>query len=160
MLLTILRSSVIVAVLVGISFPAASAQNSNAPGYFTLEVYENFITMSTADWISSGAFADEGVIAEVFKHEPNGNPLHAPNLSVIYTLSGSGGTFTWKFTRHFSPIPGNIEGPTFRTGGAWQMIGGTGAYSGITGEGVFEGTVNLETGEVHDIFTGHASLSP
>jgi hypothetical protein len=138
----------------------SSAQNSAAPDYFALELDANFIAQS-GHWESSGAFNDEGIILEVIKHEPNGYPHSHGPISVIETLSGSRGTFTWKFIRNFTPVtPGPPSGPVFLTNGSWQMISGTGAYTGITGQGTFTGTINFETGDFHDSAKGHVKLSP
>ena len=40
------------------------------------------------------------------------------------------------------------------------MISGTGAYTGITGQGTFTGTLNVVTGDFHDSYKGHVKLSP
>ena len=133
---------------IGAIATGSSAQNSAAPDNIRLVLDINFVDR-TGKWASSGAFTDEGIIAEVAKHDPNGRGT----LSVLETLSGNNGSFTWRFTRNFSFTPGRI-----RTAGAWQMISGTGAYSGITGQGKFEGTLNPQTGQIQDTFTGHVKL--
>lgn len=146
----------------GMFATSGAAQNSAAPNDFQLNLTGNFLTLDPGNWVSSGAFTDQGVIESVSKHEPNGNPAHVfNNLSVIETLSSNKGSFTWKFTRRFMPVPGDTpaERTTVRTSGAWQLTSGTGVYSGITGEGTFTGTVNFLTGDLQDTFTGHVRLS-
>ena len=143
----------------GMLITGSSAKNSAAPENFTLELDANFIAQS-GNWQSSGAFADQGIILAVIKHEPNGYPYSLGPISVIETLSGSGGTFTWKFIRNFPlSTPGPVKGPVFNTNGSWQMIEGTGAYTGITGQGTFTGTLNVQTGDFHDSYKGHVELS-
>lgn len=145
-----------VAILAGIvAASSAPAQNGSAPDNFRFEIEENFITLTPGHWESSGAFTDEGVIQDVSKHD-----LHGASVSTVMTLAGNDGTFTWKFTRVNTPTPGPspTQNPAYLTGGAWQMVSGTGAYSGITGQGTFDGTINFVTGEIHDTFTGHVSL--
>jgi hypothetical protein len=159
MLGTWLRRGSISLLAAGTLVTGSSAQNSAAPEEFTLELDANFIAQSPGHWESSGAFTDEGKILAVTKHEPNGYPHSRGPLSVIETLSGSSGTFTWKFTRNFTPVtPGPPAGPVFLTNGNWQMISGTGAYIGITGQGTFTGTLNVETGDFHDSYKGHVKL--
>jgi hypothetical protein len=147
----------------GTLITGSPAQNSAAPENFTLELDANFIAQSPGHWESSGAFADEGIILAVTKHEPNGYPHSRGPISVIETLSGSRGTFTWKFIRNFTtvtPASGSpFAGPVFNTGGSWQLIEGTGAYTGITGQGTFTGTLNVETGDFHDSYKGHVKLA-
>jgi len=140
---------------------SASSQNATAPDPFRLDLHANFITQN-GDWTSSGAFSDSGIIADVAEHAPKGNPLHAANLSVVETLSGNAGSFTWRFTRHFAPVAGPLAGQnaTFRTGGAWQIIDGTGAYAGMSGQGTFEGTINVATGDIYDTYEGYVQLAP
>ena len=160
MLKTNLRRACMSLVAAGTLVTGSSAQNSAAPEQFSLELDANFIAQS-GDWESSGAFVDQGIILEVIKHEPNGYPHSHGPLSVIETLSGNRGTFTWKFTRVFRPVtPAPPAGPVFLTQGDWQMISGTGAYTGITGQGTFSGTLNVVTGDFHDSYKGHVTLSP
>ena len=143
----------------GTLITGTSAQNSAAPENFTLELDANFIAQSPGHWESSGAFADQGIILGVSKHEPNGYPHSRGPISVIETLSGSRGNFTWKFIRNFTAgDPGPPVGPVFRTNGSWQLIEGTGAYTGIRGQGIFTGTFNVETGDFHDSYKGHVKL--
>jgi hypothetical protein len=146
----ILRTACAAVLATGLVASSGSAQSGAAVDNVRLVFDINFRTR-TGNWVSSGAFSDEGIIANVAKHDPNGQGT----LAVVETLSGNRGSFTWKFTRNFQFVPGES-----RTAGAWQMISGTGAYSGITGQGKFEGTINSATGEIHDIFTGHVNLTP
>ena len=155
MLRNSLRLGFVAALTAGL-MASGSAQNSTAPANLTVEMSINFIAQS-GEWESWGAFEDEGIIEEVLNHEPPGNGAQRGNISVVETLRGENGTFTWQFTRHFSTLPGS-SGPIFRTGGGWRMISGTGAYQGITGQGTFEGTINVSTGEIHDTYTGHVQL--
>lgn len=133
---------------------SAPAQSDSAPDNFRLEMNENFITLSPGHWESSGAFVDEGVIQDVPKHDIKG-----ASVQVIITLAGAKGTLTFKWTRVNRFAPGEMGNPAALTGGAWQLVSGTGAYSGISGQGVFDGTINFETGDIHDTFTGHVNLT-
>ena len=137
------------------------AQNANAPVGVEIDTHVNFLAQS-GDWTASGAFTDQGVISDVIEHAPKGNPAHAPNLYVVETLSGAGGTFTWSFTRHIAPVAGPRAGQnsTYKTGGDWHITDGTGAYSGITGQGTFSGTINPVTGDIFETFQGHVQLEP
>lgn len=152
--MTIGRRAAYAAVLaIGMFASSSSAQSSAAPDNFRLEMRENFIAMTPGQWEASGAFTDEGVIDDVPKHD-----IHGASVSVIITLAGANGNITFKWTRINRFAPGEQGDPAALTGGAWQMVSGTGAYTGIAGQGIFEGTINFETGDIHDIFTGHVSL--
>lgn len=156
---TILRRLCLSLLTAGALVTGSSAQNSAAPENFTLQLDANFIAQSPGHWTSSGAFTDEGIILAVTKHEPNGLNARGGPISVIETLSGGSGTFTWKFIRNFTPIPPHpTRGPVYNTNGSWQLIQGTGAYTGITGQGTFTGTLNVETGDFHDSYKGHVEL--
>jgi hypothetical protein len=161
--LTVLRNACAAMLAAGMLAASGATQNSAAPGDFGLELTGNFIAR-TSHWESSGAFSDEGIIKEDLRHEPNGNPSKVfNNLSVILTLEGGRGSFTYKFTRHWMPTPGDkppFQMPDLRSYGDWQMVGGTGVYTGITGQGVFKGVWNYETGDFTDTLTGHVRLSP
>jgi hypothetical protein len=144
------------AMLAGVAIgPSAFAQNTNAPDNFQLEQEGNFITMGPGHWEASGAFSDEGTIQDVSKHD-----IHGSSVSVIETMAGANGTITYKWTRVNRFAPGAMGNPAALTMGAWQMVSGTGAYTGITGQGTFSGTINFETGEIHDFFTGKVTLAP
>ena len=147
-------ATIVAALTTGVLSTSGLAQNSAAPDNFKLDMTENFITQSPGHWESSGAFTDSGTIQDVPKHD-----IHGASISVLITLAGNNGTITFKWTRINRFAPGEMGNPAALTGGAWQMVGGTGVYSGITGQGVFNGTINFETGDIHDTFTGHVSLA-
>ena len=146
----LLRMGCAAVIAAGILSSSGSAQVIAAPAKIQIILDIDFVNRS-GQWSSSGAFIDQGIIADVAKHDPNGRGT----ISVRETLSGDRVTFTWKFTRNFSFTPIGI-----RTAGAWQMISGTGAYSGITGQGSFEGVMDPGSGQIHDVFSGHVSMKP
>ena len=149
-----LRATFAAVLAIGMLSPSALAQSSAAPDNFRLELSENFITMSPGHWEASGAFTDVGVIQDVPKHD-----IHGASVSVIITLAGAHGDITFNWTRINRFQPGEQGNPAALTSGAWKMLSGTGAYVGITGNGTFDGTINFETGDIHDIFKGHVRLS-
>jgi hypothetical protein len=139
-----------------LSSPCISQSASPQP--FHLEQHANVIALM-GDWSSSGAVTDSGIIADVLEHAPRSEMSRGVTLYVVETLSGSQGSFTWEFTRHFAPVAGpSVSNGIVETGGAWQMLDGTGAFAGITGEGTFRGTLNTATGALDDVFDGHVRI--
>ena len=143
--------------LLFVSFAALSVTNATGtgrPADIQVQVDYNFIADAPNHWESSGAFADQGTIHH--DHSETFSPGNGEVATVTDSPEGANGTFTWTFKKAFKPIPGS-DGQ-YRTSGGWRMLGGTGQYEGISGQGNLTGTVNLVTGELHDTFTGKVSF--
>jgi hypothetical protein len=141
-------------VLAGVSFAAVA----DAPAALHVVVHFNFITQQTNDWTSSGAFVDHGVIGldenlEVFRGRSYTS--HVVNAQVHGPIvADDGSKIYWQFNKQIA-----IATPTeWITQGEWHITGGTGRYAGLKGQGLLEGTMNIETGDITDVFTGSVQM--
>jgi hypothetical protein len=146
--------------LASLSPSAAAARSSSAPQYLELSLHANYLTMSGDHWETTGAFTDSGVILADPVHDYRGNPERVWNaLEVVLVLQGADGTLTFSYTRHWTPFPtAGFAASETQSGGAWRLIGGTGAYAGISGAGTFEGVFHYETGDFDEVFSGYVKL--
>jgi hypothetical protein len=100
---------------------------------------------SAGTWTSTGAIADSGTFATTFIF--SGNPAPGALGAVVHaesTLTTAGGTITLRHTSVqtlVSPIEINLNGPT-------QIVGGTGAYDGIKGQGTMDLSLDLTNGNL------------
>jgi len=128
--------------------------HADAPAQLRIEVHFNFLTQQPNSWTASGAFADHGVIGldenlETFL----GRSLTAPVIPVRVLgpiVADDGSKIYWQFTKVWF-----VATPTqWIAHGRWHIVSGTGKYAGIKGEGDLEGTLDIESGELVDVFTG------
>jgi hypothetical protein len=98
---------------------------------------------SAGTWTSTGAIADSGTFVTTFVN--SGNP--ATGAAVVHadsTLTTTSGTITLRHTSVqtlVSPLEINLHGPT-------QIVGGTGAYDGIKGQGTMDLSLDLTNGNL------------
>jgi len=144
----------IVALVGAMLTASATAKSNGPPADFRLEITANFIAQH-GTWVSSGAFSDEGTLEGV-QREGSG-----ATESLHETLQGAQGSFTLEITKALTPIPGQtpLGGYTGANDhGHWRILDGTGAYSGISGQGQLDGTVDFVTGDINDTLTGTVRL--
>jgi hypothetical protein len=107
----------------------------------------NFITGAVNSWIATGAFEASGTIG-------TGQELHhdTPGVAIIVgPLIAEDGMFTWKFHKRYFATE---EPFVAASRGELHIIEGAGRFEGLKGHGQVEGTVNVVTGEIVDVFTG------
>jgi len=137
----------------------ASPANAAAPAPFTLTDYVNNVTgvytfTTTGPLCSSGTFVDD-VKLGLFPVSDHANPTAGGNILIRTTLTcddGSGSFFMLKHLR----LTFNATG--FTDAGPEEILGGTGAYAGLTGHGFTNGGTDLGTGIGTGTTTGIVQL--
>lgn len=111
-----------------------------------IEVDVNPRTGSPNQWVSSGAFVDSGTVR-------HGQVASFRGATAMATDSpeGANGSFTWTFVLAFT---GPLDGGRHPAQGTWTIIGGTGAYEGMSGRGTISGWWDEASGDVHNEFDG------
>jgi hypothetical protein len=133
-------STVVLLALVGGVAPAQAAQQ--VP--FTITERINFATgdatfAATGPLCPSGTFVDTvATVAGV----RSGQPKIELRITTVYTCDDNSGTFD--VLKHVF-LTFNLDGSSANTGPV-QILGGTGAYAGLTGHGVDNGTASGDTG--------------
>jgi hypothetical protein len=128
--------------------------SADAPAVLRIEVHFNFLTQQPNSWTASGAFVDHGMIGLDENNETFLGQARSPVLIPVQVrgpiVADDGSKIYWQFNKQ-----NFVATPTqWIARGRWHILFGTGRYAGIKGEGDLEGTLNLETGEIVDIFTG------
>ena len=131
---------------------AASAQKPN--GFVTFTV-DKIVTEPAGTWVATGAIDDQGTCCVDAPHFLRGV---SGFVRIIDELTGQNGTITWQSEVMFNGRA--LGNHVVALEGSWHVIGGTGAYAGVTGHGKVGGTFNQATEEMHAVNTGVISLAP
>jgi hypothetical protein len=101
---------------------------------------------------ATGAFADSGAIDNLaFNFSAIGAPTFViSHLTILFT--GAEGAFTLKtqITETLTSDPNVLT-----DSGTWTIIGGTGAYADLHGQGTIVGTLDENAGLINRTFTGN-----
>lgn len=132
--------------------------HADAPALVRIEVQFNFLTQQPNSWTASGAFVDQGALGVDETRETFlGRSVTAAVVPVRVfgpIVAEDGSKIYWRFTKLWF-----VATPTqWIARGQWHIVSGTGKYSGIKGQGDLEGTIDIVTGEIVDIFTGLVHL--
>jgi hypothetical protein len=127
-----LRIAGVVAAAAALAGSWASTASAAAP---QAVVIESTVTEFTPDfegtWQSSGVIADSGSFTEPFVRF-TGSTLHSPVVQAfqaVLVFTGTQGTITVRQQVTFTAEASN---------GVWEVLSGSGAYQGVTGQGTFE----------------------
>jgi hypothetical protein len=128
------------AMLICFAFTSISARADGTNLLISFD--ENFTGSSTIDGTTTlaGLFSDKGPRHQDFTITQNGNQVI---VTGTIHITGSLGTLTTQFTGAI-PVgsnPTSIEGTE-------MITGGTGAYTGASGKGTFEATIDFGTGNI------------
>jgi hypothetical protein len=139
----------------GIASPAAAA----APSPFTLTDYVNNATgvytfTTTGPLCESGTFMDD-VKLGLFPVSDHANPTAGGIILIRTTLTCDDGSGSFFMLKHLSLTFNNTG---FTDAGPEEILGGTGAYAGITGHGFTTGAMDLGTGIGAGTTTGIVQL--
>jgi hypothetical protein len=96
-------------------------------------------------FMSAGAVNDAGPATATFTLVPAGGGCG--KLDGTHVFTGSGGTLSVHTEAHVCPFPPGSPPRSF-VRGKWQVVGGTGAYSGLRGKGRIIATGDFATGEI------------
>lgn len=134
----LVAAAVLLFALVGAVAPAQAAEQ--VP--FTITEQVNFATAvntftATGPLCPSGTFVDT---VATFGGQP-GHPKVNLRITTVYTCDDGSGTFD--MLKHVFVV-GNLDG-SFSNTGPVQILGGTGAYAGLIGHGVDNGTGSGDT---------------
>ena len=103
----------------------------------------------TRDLDFDEGFADSGQASETFT-------ITGPAVDGLKTVTGRQGTMTLHFAGNLAPTDNpDVMGVS----GTWNLVSGTGAYAGITGQGTLDTTLNVKTGALHAVYTGTADVA-
>jgi len=95
---------------------------------------------SSGTFVASGAIRDSGTVTSQAVITPFGNPEDG-RLEGTETFVGRLGTFTTEF----SGIAGPVGAPHEAGKGTFRIVGGTGAYADLHGQGTFLVVVDFST---------------
>ncbi len=128
------------------ALPALAAAR---PFVLTADLQAGADNTATGTFAITGGFADSGQATETFT-------ITGPAVDGLKTVTGSQGTMTLHFAGTLAPT----DNPdVMRVTGTWNLVSGTGAYSGITGQGTLDTTLNVKTGALHAVYTGTADVA-
>lgn len=114
------------AVLIGASAPAVATPSSSEE--FFLTQHDDFATIA---WDAHGAFQDSGTWEKGLVTFSGGrSPVFAGMIQTVETNRDGTGTFRMNFQ-------GLVYNATGAFSGTWNISGGTGAYSGLHGNGTW-----------------------
>ena len=152
-----MKAKILGLLAVGLLVGPVLQANADAPAFLRVEVHFNFLT-GVHSWQSTGAFVDSGVLGDSVPRWV-GNPTPRVQGTVEKVSDGivatDGSRIYWQFNALHFPT----DDPVILVRKAqWHIYDGTDRYAGLKGEGDLDGTVNLVTGELVDIFTGWVQL--
>lgn len=129
-----------VVAIVGLAASGSAGATEQVP--FTITEQVNFATAvntftATGPLCPSGTFVDT---VATFGGQP-GHPKVNLRITTVYTCDDGSGTFD--MLKHVFVV-GNLDG-SFSNTGPVQILGGTGAYAGLIGHGVDNGTGSGDT---------------
>ena len=93
-------------------------------------------------WVGAGEISDAGSATASFTLVPKGN---YGKLTGTHELNGSAGTITIETTARVRPFPPEERA---MVEGRWRIIGGTGAYARLHGQGKVYATGDFTTGDI------------
>lgn len=129
--------AVIVALAAAVPLAVSGGQNKR----FVIGVHETFTSQSTAvgTFSAAGALNDSGTLSATFTTVPGKNDTRRADGTSI--LTGGLGTLTMDFT----VISFAASNPRRVFEGSFEIVGGTGAYAGLTGAGKIVGVIDVTT---------------
>jgi hypothetical protein len=139
------RLNVVVAVMVlgvvAIVVPASSAAGGKAI-MFSERMQLTGPDTQAGSWVGAGALSDAGSATASFTLVPEGN---YGKLTGTHILNGSAGTITIETAARVRPFPPEERA---MVEGRWKIVGGTGAYARLHGQGKVYATGDFTTGEI------------
>ena len=119
------------------------------PFVLTADLQAGVDNTATGTFAITGGFADSGQASETFT-------ITGPAVDGLKTVTGRQGTMTLHFAGNLAPTDNpDVMGVS----GTWNLVSGTGAYAGITGQGTLDTTLNVKTGALHAVYTGTADVA-
>jgi hypothetical protein len=142
------------AALVGVPLTSASSVDTKLQIGYNLRLFGVGIGPGgvAGTFIASGAVRDTGTVTGQSTVTPFGNG-HDGRLEGTVTLVGALG----RITEDFSGIAGPLGIPHTAAQGTFRIVGGTGAYADITGEGTFTTVADFSTNLAVRIDEGEAN---
>jgi len=148
----VLRHLALVLALVAAALAGGTATSSRAsattPQPFTVHIEDNIFSGS-GSWTASGAISDSGTFSYVpfAPFGGNGSPVFTGHA--IVTLTGHDGAIRFRIDVLFTPTN---DPNVFASAGRFVLVGGSGLFSGIQGDGRESGSTNISTGtEMNDL---------
>jgi hypothetical protein len=141
----------VAAALVAVPMTAASSVDTKLQIGYNLRLFGVGIGPggTAGTFIASGDVQDAGTATGQSTVTPFGSGGDG-RLEGTVTLVGSLGTIT----EEFSGIAGPLGHPHTAAQGTFRLVGGTGAYAGITGEGTFTTVADFSTNQAVRIDVG------
>jgi opacity protein-like surface antigen len=118
----------VLAALLATAAPAAAITTAEA----TIDVHSSFSEPGGTFTADSALLCDSGTTSDVTAIAGNGRALTFHNMKT-FTCADDSGTFTLR-------LQANVRFCEPATQGAWNVVGGTGAYEGLKGAGSLVGT--------------------
>ena len=153
MLARIRRGTLALVCLTALAFasggtPLASAMSPRAAEHITL--YRSVPFGPPAGWTATGVVSDSGSWADVGSHGGGSDTSAAGTFQETTVQTSSVGTFTMRFEFVGTGSGGSIA--------RWQIVGGTGAYAHLSGNGTWDLTF-LPDGRLRIDCPGQVRLS-
>jgi hypothetical protein len=142
------------AALVAVPLTSASAVDTKLQIGYNLRLFGVGIGPggTAGTFVASGAVRDAGTVTGRSTVTPFGNGDDG-RLEGTLTLVGALGTIT----EEFSGIAGPLGIPHTAAQGTFRIVGGTGAYADITGQGTFNTVADFSTNQAVRIDDGQAN---
>jgi hypothetical protein len=142
------------AALVAVPLTSASSVDTKLQIGYSLRLFGVGIGPggTAGTFVASGAVRDSGTMTGQSTVTPFGNGDDG-RLEGTVTLVGALGTIT----EEFSGIAGPLGLPHTAAQGTFRIVGGTGAYAGITGHGTFHTVADFSTNQAVRIDDGEAN---
>ena len=143
------------------AMPAACSEAEPDPTIeFVLELVPRQPWNATGELVDAGLFCPAGSRYNIGFAFPDGSPMTLEQLGELFDAEEAGGDpadFRGEMEYTCSDGSGSFtQIEDHGDGGNWETIGGTGAYAGMTGEGVQTHDSDPETGE--GILRGRATF--
>ena len=135
--------------VVAIVVPASSAPGGKAV-MFSERMQLTGPSTQAGSWVGAGALSDAGSATASFTLVPEGN--HG-KLTGTHVLNSSSGTISIETNARVRPFPPEERA---MVEGRWQIVGGTGAYARLHGQGKVYATGDFTTGEITIVRDGTA----
>lgn len=130
---------------------ALVAQNNN-PQPVTVTISKGFGDFTPGAFSASGGIADSGAFQLIDAHD---TALFSPVVGTshdAFTLTGAQGTITMKSETLFSLVC--FDPLVFGQDGHWRIVGGTGDYADLKGEGDYHKLIDVTQGQITITLTG------
>src|SRR5262245_44030826 len=125
---------------------AAIVAPSSIPQPVTITIAKGFGDFTPGAFSASGGITDSGVYQLIDEHD---TALPAPVVGTAHAtlgFTGTQGAITMKSETMFSVV--SFDPFVIGEDGHWLIVGGTGAYANLKGEGEFHKFINVSPGQI------------